>query len=91
MHCLLAYIAMLLGPLCWHSFTIHTIYLILICSSAIYSGGTFYFRVFAKKYMANVLKIESESLKANPTAVVDGVVDAAAKPMMMTSDDRAMP
>ena len=40
----------LMGPLLWHSFALHTIYLASMVSISVFNGGSFYFEVFAKKY-----------------------------------------
>jgi hypothetical protein len=57
-----AYLSFFMGPLLWHSFALHTIYLIFIMSISIYNGGTFYFRVFAKKYYKDMIALEVERL-----------------------------
>ena len=45
-----------LGPVLWHSFILHTAYLISIVGVSVYNGGTYYFRVFAKKYYNEAMK-----------------------------------
>lgn len=35
---------------CWNSFAAHTTLLLGLLSLSIWNGGTFYFKVFAKKY-----------------------------------------
>ena len=35
---------------CWNSFAVHTTLLLGLLSLSIWNGGTFYFKVFAKKY-----------------------------------------
>ena len=69
MHAIGAYVVMLIGPLCWHSFAFHTIFLVLILSSAVHTGGKYYFRVFAKRYMTNLVKLEQDDIK--PAALND--------------------
>lgn len=49
-HGILCYLALLLGPLFWHSFPLHSAYLIVIILVSVHNGSSFYFRVFAKKY-----------------------------------------
>jgi hypothetical protein len=49
-HGVLCYLAFLMGPLLWHSFPLHTVYMLALLCVSTYNGGTYYFRVFAKKY-----------------------------------------
>jgi hypothetical protein len=58
-HAFACALVMLLGPLMWHSFAIHTTYLLIIFVSSVYNGGTFYFRVFAKRYYKEKLELAS--------------------------------
>lgn len=73
-HGFLCYCAFFLGPLLWHSFILHSAYLIAIVGISVYNGGTFYFRVFAKKYYGEQMKeaaIEVESeLEEHDLAIV---------------------
>jgi hypothetical protein len=59
-HGSLCYLAFFMGPLLWHSFILHSFYLAVIVSVAVYNGGTFYFRVFAKRYY-NTLIVEAQA------------------------------
>ncbi len=62
-HGILCYIALLLGPLFWHSFPLHSAYLIVIIMVSVHNGSSFYFRVFAKKYYAELYGKSSEPEK----------------------------
>lgn len=55
-HGALCYLAFLLGPLLWHSFILHTLYLMLVIMVAVYNGATFYFRVFTKRRYMRMMK-----------------------------------
>ena len=58
-------IAFLLGPLLWHSFALHTIWLMCCFGVAIYNGSTFYFEVFAKKYYKAKMDEAEKAAHAN--------------------------
>ena len=38
------------GPLLWHSFVLHTLYLLVLLSMAIKNSASYYFEVFAERY-----------------------------------------
>jgi len=40
----------LVAPLLWHSFALHTAYMMILLCIALRNGGTYYFRVFARRY-----------------------------------------
>ncbi len=67
-HASLSCSSLLLGPCLWHSFHLHTIYLGVIFSSAIYNGATFYFRVFAKKYYREIQSARNNAAAIFPTS-----------------------
>lgn len=43
-------VAFLLGPILWHSFALHTLWLLICFFVAIYNGSTYNFEYFAKRY-----------------------------------------
>lgn len=65
-HGLLCSIAFFLGPLLWHSFVLHSIYLGLIVAIAVYNGGSYYFQVFAKTYYRKLIEEEIDAEVAAP-------------------------
>ena len=52
-----------LGPLLWHSFVLHTLYLLVLLSMAIKNSASYYFEVFAERY--------SKTNDGVPTAATD--------------------
>ena len=50
-------LATLVGPLLWHSFLLHTLYMIIMLIFGVYNGSTYYFRVFAKAYYAKKMAL----------------------------------
>ena len=65
--------AYLVVPLLWHSFAIHTTYMLLLLCIGLRNGGTYYFRVFAKKYYDSKMDSPGEAAIAS-----EGAVQAAA-------------
>jgi hypothetical protein len=49
---------MLLSWLCWRSFTLHTCLLAAMGAISLWHGATFYFDVFAKRYLAELTKAQ---------------------------------
>ncbi|KAL7534239.1 hypothetical protein ACHAXR_005746 [Thalassiosira sp. AJA248-18] len=47
-------------PLLWHSFMLHTLYLAVIFVIALINGASYYFHVFAKRYIEEIGKRASE-------------------------------
>lgn len=57
-------LCMLVSPILWHSFALHTAYLLILFLVAINNGATYYFRVFAKRYYKDKIAIaEKEHAK----------------------------
>jgi len=72
-HGFLCYCAFFLGPLFWHSFVLHSFYLVAILAVAVYNGGTFYFRVFARKYYQPLIQeaaVEQEEEEEEPEVAI---------------------
>lgn len=74
-HGTLCCVSLLIGPLLWHSFILHTIYLGVIVAFAVFNGGTFYFQVFAKNYYASLINVIPHDHDRDPGADADGVDD----------------
>ena len=47
-------LSFLLGPLLWHSYFLHTAYLIAVMYVAVCNGGSYYFQVFANRYAKSI-------------------------------------
>lgn len=47
-------------PLLWHSIWLHTVYLSVVFVVALVNGATYYFHVFAKRYIQEIGKIVAE-------------------------------
>ena len=75
-HASLCALALLLGPLLWHSFALHTAFLAAVVAAAVRNGGAYYFRIFAKRYYQKPL--EDEAKAAEAAAEADAVAAAAA-------------
>lgn len=58
----------LLCPLLWHSIYLHSIYLSVIFIIALANGASYYFHVFAKRYMTEIGKRVAEEQKEEDTA-----------------------
>lgn len=54
MHMALVTLTFLLARLFWESFAAHTIFLLFILASSAYNGASFYFEVFAHRYLDQV-------------------------------------
>lgn len=62
-------LSMLVAPILWHSFALHTIYLLVIFNIAILNGSTFYFRVFAKRYYKEKMDECAQEIHARQAAL----------------------
>ena len=45
---------LVLGPLLWHSFALHTLYLLVLLAMAIKNSASYYFEVFAERYSKTI-------------------------------------
>ena len=45
---------LVLGPLLWHSFILHTLYLLVLLGMAIKNSASYYFEVFAERYSKTI-------------------------------------
>jgi hypothetical protein len=73
-HWIACSLAMLMGPLLWHSFALHTTYLLLIFIVSIHNGGTYYFRVFAKRYYKDKMDVAAQSYEKKLALSAGGVI-----------------
>ena len=59
-----ASLAFLLGPLMWHSFILHTLYLLALFTVMCRNGASYYFRVFPKLLEKEKVKEREQELQA---------------------------
>lgn len=61
----------------WNSFWLHTLYLLVLISISVWNGSTYYFRVFTKKQMKAIEKVEAEAAAVAAATMVAVITDGA--------------
>uniref|UniRef100_A0A7S0ZAR3 Glycerophosphocholine acyltransferase 1 n=1 Tax=Timspurckia oligopyrenoides TaxID=708627 RepID=A0A7S0ZAR3_9RHOD len=68
--CIYTLITLLIIPLLWHSVLFHALYLAAIFLVALVNGASYYFSVFATRYMDQLSAKSTRTEKAQPKAIV---------------------
>jgi hypothetical protein len=85
-----ASLAFLLGPLMWHSFILHTAYLLVLFTVMCRNGASYYFRVFPKllaKEKEREKEQELQALMAEDGGKGEGTGEAMIIPAVVSGGD----